>query len=316
LASPPDPGDFRQSARRLLVIHNPMAGARRRRRFRATLAALEAAGAGIRVLDTGARGDAERMARDLAASGFDALVAAGGDGTVNEIVNGLLARPEAAGPVPFGVIPLGTANVLAAELELPFDPAEVADLLVRGRPRRIHPGLANGRAFSMMAGVGLDARVVERVDPVLKRIAGKGAYAAETLRQLAFGRPAAYRVTVDGGQSREVGAVILAKGRFYGGRFVCAPDARLDDPCLHACLFPRIGRRHALRYAAGVVLGTIRRMHDYAVVRAGRVLVEGPEGEAVQGDGDVIARLPLDVRVASGPLTVIAPPRPHRPAST
>jgi YegS/Rv2252/BmrU family lipid kinase len=295
------------SARRLLVIHNPVAGARRRRRFRATLAALAAAGAAVRVLDTGARGDAERMARELVASQCDMLVAAGGDGTINEVVNGLVGRSAAGGPVPLGIIPLGTANVLAAELGLPLDPAGVAEVIARGRPRLIHPGLANGRAFSMMAGAGLDAHVVEQVDPILKRIAGKGAYAVETLRQLALGRSGSYRVTVDG-RSWEVGAVILAKGHFYGGRFVCAPDVRLDDPCLHVCLFPRIGRWHALRYTAGVVLGTIHRMRDYAVVRAEHALVEGPDGEAVQGDGDVIARLPLEVRVAPRPLAVVAPP--------
>ena len=305
-------GGLPVSGRRLLVIHNPVAGARRRRRFRGVLEALEAGGARVTVRDTTGRGDAERIAREVDAAGMDAVVAAGGDGTVNEVVNGLLARPAGGGGTggkgvpPLGVLPLGTANVLAWELGLPFDPAGLAAVLGSAPARRAHLGLANGRAFAMMAGVGLDARVVEQVDPVLKRLAGKGAYAVETMRQILFHRPSSYRVAVDG-QEWEVGAVIMAKGRFYGGRFVCAPRASLAERGLQVCLFSRIGRWHALRYTAGVVLGTIGGMRDYAVVPAERVTVTGPEGDAVQGDGDVIARLPLTVSVSPHPLPVLAP---------
>lgn len=310
-------GGLPVSGRRLLVIHNPVAGARRRRRFRAVLEALEAGGVRVTVRDTTGRGDAERIARDVATTGdaaaMDAVVAAGGDGTINEVVNGLLARPAVGGNEgsgrgvpPLGVLPLGTANVLAWELGLPGDPAGLAAVLGSAPARRAHLGLANGRAFVMMAGVGLDARVVEQVDPVLKRLAGKGAYAVETMRQILFHRPPCYRVAV-GGREWPVGAVIVAKGRLYGGRFVCAPRASLAEPGLQVCLFSRIGRRHALRYTAGVVLGTIGGMRDYAVVPAERVTVTGPEGDAVQGDGDVIARLPLTVSVAPHPLPVLAP---------
>lgn len=296
-------------ARRFLVIHNPVAGARRTRRLRAVLEALERRGAKeVTVQATGGRGDAESMARAVGAGAFDVVVAAGGDGTINEVINGLAARGRVDGgggaPVALGIVPLGTANVLASELGLPLDPVGVAEVLAEGVARPIHLGVANGRCFAMMAGAGLDAEVVERVSPRLKRRIGKGAYVVETLARLAAYRDSRYRVTVDGVVT-EVASVIVAKGHFYAGRFVCAPDARLEDPSLHVCLFPGAGRWNAIRYIWGVTAGRLSHFRDYRVVTAQRVTIEGPESDPVQGDGDVIARLPVEITLAPWTLPVL-----------
>lgn len=309
-----------QARRRFLVIHNPVAGARRARRLRAVVAALETDfGAAVTVRATTGPGDAEGIARSLAPGATDALVVAGGDGTINEVINGLAAgRGLAAGgdegmSVPLGIVPIGTANVLAGELGLPAASADaaaaraVAEVLARGTVRPVHLGVANGRCFAMMAGVGLDARVVETVDTRLKRLIGKGAYVVETLVQLALRPDVRYRVTVDGLTS-EVASVIVAKGHFYGGRFVCAPEARLEEPLLQVCLFPRPGRWNAVRYIWGVTAGRLRHFPDYRVVPAERVVVTGPPGDAVQGDGDVVARLPVEIAVAPWTLPVLVGP--------
>jgi diacylglycerol kinase (ATP) len=163
--------------------------------------------------------------------------------------------------------------------------------------------------FSMMAGVGLDARVVECVDTRLKRRIGKGAYVVETLKQLATRPDVRYQVSLDGGPPQEVAAVIAAKGHFYGGRFVCAPDARLTEPELQVCLFPRGGRWNALRYVWGVTAGRLRHFPDYRVIPAQRLRIEGPVGDPVQGDGDVAARLPVDIALAGWTLPVLVGPR-------
>ncbi|WP_247883081.1 diacylglycerol/lipid kinase family protein [Azospirillum brasilense] len=299
-------GPAAATRRRLLVIHNPVAGARRARRLAAVLELLEQRhGAVVTLRATGGRGDAEAMARAVAPGAFDAVVAAGGDGTINEVVNGLGARGGGETTIPLGVVPLGTANVLAHELGLPLDAEGMARVLAEGRPLPVHLGVANGRAFAMMAGAGLDARVVERVDPRLKRLIGKGAYAVETLSRIAVGGGGPYRVAVDGGEPVEVASVIVAKGHFYGGRFVCAPDARLADPWLHVCLFPRSGRGNALRYLWGVTAGRLPRFPDYRILPARRVIVDGPAGEPVQGDGDVITRLPVEIALAPWVLPVL-----------
>ncbi|WP_448207617.1 diacylglycerol/lipid kinase family protein [Azospirillum sp. sgz302134] len=291
--------------RRFLVIHNPVAGAPRARRLRTVLEVLEQRfGTEVTVRATTGRGDAESIARAVVDGAVDAVIAAGGDGTINEVVNGLGTRTGGAPPVPLGIVPLGTANVLAHELGLPLDPESIAGVLVTGAALPVHLGVANGRCFAMMAGAGLDARVVERVDTRLKRLIGKGAYVAETLTQLAGYRDARYRVTVDG-ETVEVASVIVAKGHFYAGRFVCAPEARLADRRLHVCLFPGAGRWNAVRYIWGVTAGRLPRFPDYRIVPAERVVIEGPVGDAVQGDGDVIARLPVEIALAPWTLPVL-----------
>ncbi len=155
----------------MLVIHNPTAGRRRLRRLRAILLHLAKAGCEATVRPTAARGDAETLARQAAAEGWDVVAVAGGDGTINEAVNGLYGSR-----VPLAVIPLGTANVVAAELCMPLDPAAIAEVIAGSTVQDIYLGTANGRRFVMMAGVGFDARVVEAIPARVKRALGKGAY--------------------------------------------------------------------------------------------------------------------------------------------
>ena len=292
--------------RRVLVIHNPVAGGRRASRLRATIEALmQRHGADVTVWATSKRGDAEAMAAAVEPERYDAVAVAGGDGTIGEAINGFAARTVPVN-APLGIVPLGTANVLAHELGLPFDAGGIAALLAAGSVRPIHLGVANGRHFSMMAGVGLDARVVEGVSTGLKRMVGKAAYATSTLVQLCAGSNRLYRVTVDG-EGWEAASVIVANGRFYGGQFVCAPRASLTERGLHVCLFSRPGPWNAMRYMCGMAMGRLHRLPDYRVIPAAAVSIEGPAGEPVQADGDIIARLPVRIASAARSLPVLAP---------
>ena len=297
--------------RRLLVIYNPAAGQRCRRRFEAVLAALRARGCRLDLRQTAAPGDAEALARAADPGAADVIVAAGGDGTVNEVVNGLAAPggPGGAqgGSLPLALLPLGTANVLAAEIGLAPDPAALARTIAQGPARPVALGQANGRLFSVMLGVGFDAQVVDGVDQGLKRRVGKGAYlweAARLLRRFDFPE---YRVSLDGA-SHSAASVIVANGHFYGGHFVCAPEARLEEPLFQVCLFTRPGAWNALRYAAALGLGRLGRLPDYRVLPGREVRIEGPEGDPAQGDGDIIARLPVSARVLPEALKIVMPP--------
>lgn len=288
--------------RRLLIIHNPTAGARRARRLSAVVELLrQRFGTSVEVMPTGGRGDAESMARAADPARFDAVVAAGGDGTINEVINGLV---DAGGRLPLGLIPLGTANVLAGELGLDGPVEATAETLAEGGARAIHLGAVNGRRFAMMAGAGFDAQVVERIDPALKRLTGKGAYAIESLAQLVRSAGDGYGVEV-GERCWNAASVIVAKGRYYGGRFICAPQANLFEPSLQVCLFPRLGRWNAVRYIWGVVAGRLRHFGDVEIVPARRLTITGPEGAAVQADGDVIARLPAEITLDDQRLPVL-----------
>lgn len=274
------------AAERLLVIYNPIAGRRRRRFLSRVLEALERRGLSVRLEPTKKRGDAEALARGARDSGADRLVVAGGDGTINEALNGL------EGPTPpLAIVPLGTANVLAHELGLGRRAASVAAAIAEGRPRDVTLGLVNGRRFSMMAGVGFDAHVVRDVDSKLKRAIGKGAYALETLRQLLVFAPRFYDVTIDGAAHRAA-SVIVCNGHYYGGKFVAAPAARLDAPDFQVVLFGRAGRWATLRYAAALALGRLSKLQDVTILPARTVEIAGPTGEPVQADGDIVAHLP------------------------
>lgn len=288
---------------RLLVIRNPAAGFRRGRRFDKVMRRLEDAGCRITLRETWQRGDAELYARAATPGEYDAVVAAGGDGTVNEVINGLAGRDVA-----LAILPLGTANVLATEIGLPLRAKAIARTVLRGRVRTIHLGLVNGRRFSMMAGIGFDAHVVDRVGPRLKRRLGRGAYVLESLREILRHRGLRYTVTVDGVRM-EVASLIAAKGRHYAGAYVAAPEADLAEASLHAVQFLRDGRWNCLRYGLALLRNRLAGLPDLRVLRARRIEIEGPAGEPVQGDGDILARLPATISVDAEPLRLIVPRR-------
>ena len=297
---------------RLAVIFNPTAGRRRRRRFAAALARLSAHGAQVRVLPTEARGDAERLAAAVVAAGdADAIVAAGGDGTINEVINGMASAQSVAGGLaggglPLGLLPLGTANVLAWELGIGDDLVRAADVIAGRARHRIHLGRCNGRCFVMMVGVGLDARIVAAMPPGLKRALGKLAYGLEGLIQIARLEPVRYRVTVDG-TAGDAAAAIVANGRFYAGRYVVADAADLGAPVLHACCFARGGRLAALGYSMALLADRLHRARDLTVAPGTRITIDGPAGDPVQGDGDIIGHLPATVEVAAETLDMLVP---------
>jgi diacylglycerol kinase (ATP) len=286
----------------LLVVYNPIAGRRRRRFLSRVLEALEARAASVRLEPTQARGDAEALARAAAATGAARLVVAGGDGTINEALNGLCGSSVA-----LGIVPLGTANVLAAELGIGMSAKNVAAAIMDGRPRSVTLGTVNGRRFSMMAGVGFDAHVVRDVSSKLKRALGKGAYVLETLRQLVVYSSKFYDVRVDGVPMRAA-SLLICNGHYYGGQFVAAPQARLESPELQVVLFQRAGRFATIRYALALATGRLPTRPDVRILAAQTIEIDGPVGEPVQGDGDVIAHLPAKFEALRAAAILVGPP--------
>jgi YegS/Rv2252/BmrU family lipid kinase len=290
--------------RRILVIYNPSAGQWRRRRLKATLRGLEALGCTLTLHETTRPGDAEVTAAGLSAKDFDVVVAAGGDGTINEVANGLIKSTSLIPPL--AIIPLGTANVLAQEIGLRGQPDAIALAIADGDRQSVHLGLANGRHFIMMAGVGFDAHVVANVDLALKRRTGKIAYVLETLIQaLRYGFPAC-RVTIDG-KSFDARSVVVCNGRHYGGPFIAAPEANLGTATFEVCLLERGGWAHMMRYSAALVMGRLSTLPDVRILSGRRIRIDGQKGLPVQGDGDIIAALPVEIEVAEKTLDLIVP---------
>jgi YegS/Rv2252/BmrU family lipid kinase len=290
-------------APRLQVIYNPVAGQRHGVRLRRTFQALERAGASLTVIETQRAGDAERAAAKASCADADILIAAGGDGTINEVVNGLMSAP---GPVPpLGIIPLGTANVLAKEIGLKLAGRKIAAAILAGSRVNIYPGRANGRYFLMMCGVGFDAEVVAHVDPALKRRTGPFAYLAEALNQ-----SRRYPFETCGGEIDgtpfEARWVVVCNGSRYGGPFVAAPAASLTEPGFSVCLLNG-ARFDIARYGWALAMGRLKHQPDVRILPAHRVRVDSPVGCKVQGDGDIIASLPVEIVAADRPIELVVP---------
>ena len=298
----------------ILLIRNPIAGRRRRGLLDDVMRRVRAAGWTVDLVDTQAAGDARRLAETCDALRYAVIAVAGGDGTINEVVNGLASRSD-AGPA-LAIVPLGTANVLAHELGLRITAAAVAETMIAGRELLVRPGEASStgapRCFSLMAGAGFDAKVVAGVSTRFKRRFGRAAYVWRSLIEARRYRPVRYQVEIDG-IVHEAASVIVTRSRHYAGPYVVAPAATLDEPQLHVCLFERWGRGHALRFGAALLLGYLPQAAGYRVVTGSSVRVSvlsdagEPGRQPVQIDGDDALTLPIRIGLSSRAVRLLQP---------
>lgn len=255
----------------------------------------------VSVLLTGRRGDAELMAVECAGKKTPLVAAAGGDGTINEVMNGL-----AGTDVPLAVIPLGTTNVLAKELNIPEDTAGAVDVAVGGTARPISLGRISyqggERYFCLMAGMGFDADAVHGMNASVKKLSGKLAYVLSGVMTLLRYDPSELVLRVDGLEHRGH-AAIIGKAAKYGGNFSVTPDANLADPHLYACIFRGRRRRDLLRYVSGVVRGAHLSFDDVVYARAEAIEVEGDAH--IQIDGDYLGRTPARITVVRDAVRLI-----------
>ena len=298
----------------ILLIRNPIAGRRRRGLVDDVMRRVRAEGWTVDLVDTEASGDARRLAETCDASRYAVIAVAGGDGTINEVVNGLACRPD-GGPA-LALVPLGTANVLAHELGLRATAKMVARTMIAGHELLMRPGEATGaglpRHFSLMAGAGFDAKVVAGVSAPLKRRLGKAAYVWRSMVETRRYRPVRYTVEVDGTRY-EAASVIVTRSRLYAGPYVVAPAAALGEPLLHVCLFERWGRAQTLRFGLALLAGRLPRTGGYRVItgRDVKVAVLHDAGETrlqpVQIDGDNALTLPVSIGLAPGSVRMLQP---------
>ena len=291
----------------VLIVFNPTSGAASHALITAVQQQLQEAGATVTLYATRHAGDAtEYLARYDGE--LDVVAAAGGDGTLNEVVNGLLHRDNQSWRL--ALIPTGTTNVLANELGIRKRAGHLTHTILNGREKAIYPGRANGRRFMLMTGIGYDAWVVDNVDLALKKKAGKLAYVKSMLLQLRhFGRKQ-YRLQVDG-VPYTASSVVITNGRYYGGSFVISRQADLSAPTTQVLMMNGRSPWALLLSLLGLPLGLMEKMPGIVSVPARRVEVElvgtqaGPE--PVQADGDSISQLPLALVMEEQPLRVLVP---------
>ena len=287
----------------MVIVFNPTAGYRRAALLWRVLDVLTANGVRLDLAETRCRGHAERLAREAVRAGAPMVVAAGGDGTIAEVANGLMGTGAQ-----LGVIPLGTANVLARELGLPFAPRAVAAALAFGRTRLLWPGLVrNGessRLFVQMLGVGFDAHVVHHLPLPLKRTLGRGAYVVQTLRELVRYDYAPISVRIDE-QEMQAASVVVSKGRLYAGPYLLAPDAIPSQPGFSVSLFDHAGPGAALLYGAALPVNRLGRLSSIRHLRARQIEFVGNAKMPAQADGDAAGFAPLTISDAPAPIPVV-----------
>jgi diacylglycerol kinase family enzyme len=247
----------------------------------------------------------EELNQAAASARHEAIIAAGGDGTVRHIAAALLGTS-----LPIGIVPVGTANVLAHEIGLNASSIAISRTLLEGPIVSIPCGRANGEPFLLMVGAGFDGRVVAAVNQHLKSRIGKAAYAAPILRALA--RPLdALAISIDGA-GHEASWAVVANARHYGGRFVMAPRTAVQEPGLQAVLFKAKRRAVLASQLISLALGRLdvraTRRGDVEMHSCSRVDITAPHPVPTQIDGDVFGLTPLEVEGPAAEVALIVPP--------
>ena len=304
---------------RVFVILNPAAGrGRAARAWRTVRPALRDAGLSFDEVVEERPQLAIGLAEAAARRGYDVIAAVGGDGTIHEVVNGIMAAGGARPPA-LAIIPGGTGNDFARGVGIPKDPLTAGRLLLNGSRRRVDIGRVNERYFVGISGVGFDAEVAARVNGWPKWIGGTPVYVAAILNMLATYRCVPARISVDG-RAEEMRMFLLAAANtpWYGGGMYMAPHARPDDGYLEIITARDLGKIETLGLLPKVFSGAHLRHRKVAHQRAKEVRVESEIPLAIHADGETVGRVPAVFRVVPLAIEVIVPgadPRAAAPRS-
>lgn len=284
-----------------LVIFNPAARSARAARLRDKLQALAGAAA---VRPTGGPGDARAMAALAVKEGYETVVAAGGDGTINEVVNGL-----AGSNVTLGLLPVGTMNLFAAELGVPSNRLKLGwEIIQGGCTKAVDVAQANMHSFVQLAGVGFDAQAVAGVDWQFKKNFGPLSYVISAAR-VASRKPPKLVVETDDGARREGSFVLVGNGRYYGAPVAVFKQAIIDDGLLDVLVFKNLGYLDIIRYVQNALFGTHLGLSDVDYFQAPRLTVHPPDDEDVpfEADGELVGYAPVTFQIVPPTLRVLVP---------
>jgi len=310
--------------RRVALIYNPASGQYSARRHAAVgeiKAVLQEAGIEAEAFETGAPGSATTLAEQAVREGFDTILACGGDGTVHEAVQSMVGTDVA-----LGVVPLGTANALAADLGLIASPAKVARKLLDSTPARVsvgrihykdNAGNSGSRYFIVAAGIGADALLMSRLDSRLKRRLGYVLYLIEAFRIWATSPFPLFEAELPsngngGGRVVEVSQLLAVRVRSFGGVLrTLAPGASLRNGSLSMLAFKTQSRLHYLSFLLAVIAGRHTFNRDVELMDSPSIECRARNGSSeelfVEADGEVLGSLPVRLEVVPHSLTLLIP---------
>ncbi len=270
---------------------------------KAVLASLEKAELRVRPYFTEGSRFPATVAKSLAKEGKRLIIAAGGDGTINEVANGLVGTETR-----LGIIPLGTANTFANELGIPLSVEAAAQVIRNGHERTVDVGKVGGRHFVMGAGLGFDAEVIRKVPPDLKRFLGQLAYLLiGNATALTYSFPELV-VDVEPAAPEHTGyLVIVSNARFYGGSFRVAPRASLEDGLLDVLVMKRKKIWNLWAYAATTRYGDVTKLPDVEYFQCRRVEISSDPPVPIHVDAELAGETPCEFECVPASLRVIVP---------
>jgi diacylglycerol kinase (ATP) len=281
-----------------VVILNPVAGNGQAKHWQERIQSI-VGGCPVRITSHSA--ETEALARRAAEEGFGKIVAAGGDGTVNEIVNGIAGTGAA-----LGLLPIGTVNVFAMELGLPSRNLELCWEIVQGdNVRLVDLPNANGRFFVQLAGVGLDAQVVKETSLAFKRSFGPLSYLISAA-QIAARQPPKLFIESENTAVDEASFVLIGNGRLYGGPFPFFKHAVIDDGLFDVVLFKRLGYLEIIKYLQDVVFSSDIRVPDVEYFQTQHLRVTSAQDVPLELDGELAGNCPIEFRIQEKGLRVLA----------
>ena len=252
---------------------------------------------------TSQAGEAEALTKHAVAEGFGCIVAAGGDGTVNQVANGI-----GDSKVALGIIPLGTVNVFAMELGLPLNDLQLCrDVIEAGKIRLVDLPSANKKYFVQLGGVGLDAQAVKETSLAFKRSLGPLSYLISAA-QIAARQPPTLFIESEDASACEGSFVLVGNGRLYGGPFPFFKHAVIDDGLLDVVVFKRLGYLEIIKYLHDVVFSSDIRAPEIEYFKARQLRITSKQDVPVELDGELAGNCPVNFQMHEKTLRVLAPP--------
>jgi YegS/Rv2252/BmrU family lipid kinase len=295
---------------RTCVIFNPAARGEKANQFRDHLAALSSQ---VTLKPTYAAGTGRPLAAEAVREGFETVVAAGGDGTLNEVLNGIGDEPDGFARVRLGVLPLGTINVFARELRIPTHFKSAWKIIEQGKETLIDlpfaeivkDGRSQRRYFAQLAGAGLDSRAIELVNWEQKKVIGPLAYVVAGLKALADAKPTIIASADKAGAMGEL--VLVGNGRYYGGTFELFPKADLRDGLLDVTVFPKVNWEVLFRTGWGWLTNQLHSAAGCHIFQAESFSLTSSGNVACELDGENVGHLPARFALKPRGLQVLVP---------
>ncbi|MFH1589989.1 MAG: diacylglycerol kinase family protein [archaeon] len=259
----------------------------------------EKKGLKIDVEETKKQSDATNIAKK--SKNYDIIIAAGGDGTINEVINGMQNHKTK-----LGIIPLGSENVMAKELNIPLRITNACKTIIKGNTRKIDIGTINNKKFIFVAGVGFDAEAITNVQPILKKLLGGHAYTLAGLKTLFSHKPEELTIIIDGKKEKAYFAIVT-NIKTYGAGIVIASNAEMDDGYLDLCLFKNKDLWSVMKYVVGAASGKMSKLKGIEQHKIKKAEITSKKKVSYHTDAEIGGTTPIKIAILKEKLSVIVP---------